>query len=406
MNLLCPLCGLAGCPRRGCCRPVCEPFTCLRCGMTSHDPADYAAGYCGNCHAWTGPPSHAGGDSAASAVWAAMQHGQDIPPEAAGRELTPEVLLTRPAWRLDRMTAGAAVFAYSPLNGPWVSSWRPDDSLGPFTATWDREDLMKLSVRRDVITRAAIGLLAAAMSRGRQVGGTLKAVAGQLLTWDRRASDPLGDLRAAMALIEEQGRLGYRARAAAVYDAAWPDDGVTLDEPGPYFTVVPGRYRCGCGREFEVPPGHRGLVLCGEHDTPAVMTPAADGPDRGEAIAAIALGGYSIDVEGHLTGEQCEALNEQIRLAAGEQAARAMLYSQPPAAQEDRPPRPAASRARRLRERQALLDRTEELLARLDGEGYAVRAKAREADASSAPEPVPDEPDGHAMTWTPGGPVL
>lgn len=33
------------------------PFTCPRCGMTSHNPNDEREGYCGNCHAWTGTPS-------------------------------------------------------------------------------------------------------------------------------------------------------------------------------------------------------------------------------------------------------------------------------------------------------------------------------------------------------------
>jgi hypothetical protein len=30
-------------------------FTCPRCGMTSHNPADAVEGYCGNCHDWTRP---------------------------------------------------------------------------------------------------------------------------------------------------------------------------------------------------------------------------------------------------------------------------------------------------------------------------------------------------------------
>lgn len=30
------------------------PFTCPRCGMTSHNPNDIREGYCGNCHDWTG----------------------------------------------------------------------------------------------------------------------------------------------------------------------------------------------------------------------------------------------------------------------------------------------------------------------------------------------------------------
>jgi hypothetical protein len=29
-------------------------ITCPRCGMTSHNSADVAEGYCGNCHDWTG----------------------------------------------------------------------------------------------------------------------------------------------------------------------------------------------------------------------------------------------------------------------------------------------------------------------------------------------------------------
>lgn len=30
-------------------------ITCPRCGMTSHNPNDVRAGYCGNCHDWTSP---------------------------------------------------------------------------------------------------------------------------------------------------------------------------------------------------------------------------------------------------------------------------------------------------------------------------------------------------------------
>lgn len=30
-------------------------FTCPTCGMTSHNPNDVKFGYCGNCHAYTGP---------------------------------------------------------------------------------------------------------------------------------------------------------------------------------------------------------------------------------------------------------------------------------------------------------------------------------------------------------------
>ncbi len=31
-----------------------EPFTCPRCGRTSHHPTDVREGYCGACHDWTG----------------------------------------------------------------------------------------------------------------------------------------------------------------------------------------------------------------------------------------------------------------------------------------------------------------------------------------------------------------
>lgn len=30
-------------------------FTCPRCGRVSQHPTDAAEGYCGACHAWTGP---------------------------------------------------------------------------------------------------------------------------------------------------------------------------------------------------------------------------------------------------------------------------------------------------------------------------------------------------------------
>lgn len=32
------------------------PFTCRKCGMTSHHPEDERHGYCGNCHAFTATP--------------------------------------------------------------------------------------------------------------------------------------------------------------------------------------------------------------------------------------------------------------------------------------------------------------------------------------------------------------
>jgi hypothetical protein len=32
------------------------PFTCPRCGMTSHHPEDARHGYCGNCHDFTASP--------------------------------------------------------------------------------------------------------------------------------------------------------------------------------------------------------------------------------------------------------------------------------------------------------------------------------------------------------------
>ena len=32
-----------------------KSITCSRCGRTSYNPSDIAAGYCGACHAWTTP---------------------------------------------------------------------------------------------------------------------------------------------------------------------------------------------------------------------------------------------------------------------------------------------------------------------------------------------------------------
>jgi hypothetical protein len=34
-----------------------EPFTCPRCGRTSHNHADRVNGWCGNCQAYTAPPN-------------------------------------------------------------------------------------------------------------------------------------------------------------------------------------------------------------------------------------------------------------------------------------------------------------------------------------------------------------
>jgi hypothetical protein len=38
-------------------------ITCPVCGMTSYNPNDVREGYCGNCHAWTGPNPPATGTS-------------------------------------------------------------------------------------------------------------------------------------------------------------------------------------------------------------------------------------------------------------------------------------------------------------------------------------------------------
>ena len=57
-----------------------SPFTCPRCGRTSHHPRDLAEGYCGACHAFTAglaqplTPSEiaaqrAGGTSLGPGIW-------------------------------------------------------------------------------------------------------------------------------------------------------------------------------------------------------------------------------------------------------------------------------------------------------------------------------------------------
>lgn len=57
-----------------------SPFTCPRCGRTSHHPTDLAQGYCGACHAFTADPAQtitptmiaaqrAGGTSLWPGIW-------------------------------------------------------------------------------------------------------------------------------------------------------------------------------------------------------------------------------------------------------------------------------------------------------------------------------------------------
>jgi hypothetical protein len=206
--------------------------------------------------------------------------------------------------------------------------------------------------------------------------------------------------------------------------------------------AVPGSWECpSCGIVFEVPAGHHGPVLCGRHSPPEQMRLAAPcvatgtifadqvasgaltwdrpdsdplgdlqqarrlmeqyaaahpDPDRtvGDIVGALSGVGLcaSAVISGDLTPAQyaaVEAAMEQWHRAQERAAAR-------------RPPR--SSRQRRLRTRQ-VLDDAEALIARLDGEGYAVVDKARREEAAAGTLP-PDYLDTGAMSWHRGDPAL
>lgn len=117
------------------------PFTCPRCGSVSHSRHDAYEGYCGRCHDWTrDAPRYAPG-------------GLVSPAEQL---LTPRVLLDDPAWAYKgtQDDGRTAVWQLDVRREPWVSSWRPDVSLGAFTADWT-ENQLTLRVSAEAMARAA-----------------------------------------------------------------------------------------------------------------------------------------------------------------------------------------------------------------------------------------------------------
>jgi len=387
-----------------------DSITCGRCGMTSRNPDDIAAYYCGHCHApaapwarpavtadasrlsgfvqwapdpplpWSRPDADIRGDIAQAADYARQRYLDSYlgfrpaappPPEI---DLTPEVLLTDGRWVFEGFSGDEAVFRFSPFSGPLVSSWRPHASLGRWTADWSGGDTVEVRLARGVIERAAVDLV------------------GQVPV--RRLMQP-----ACAALIRVLTALHPLVRV--------------LDEPADWYCPA-------CGRSLTVPAGVV-LVLCDRHDEPQRMLRPALGSQLAvepsgepgffqsegwrvqmdERIAASvlsgppSLAGLSVSAEGLA---ELEAEERQIRAGSARTA------------REEMPPRPATSRTRRLRNRQALMDRTEELLRRLDGEGYGIRDKANQVDAEtvSIPElPMADhDSGGNAARWQPGDPIV
>lgn len=355
-----------------------DSITCARCGMTSRHPDDIREGYCGRCHApaaplpWSRPDADPLADIRESVLGAA--------PVAGETALTPEALLTDERWLFEGFSGGEARFRFSPAAEPWMTSWRPDSSLGAFTADWTRGDTVQLRVRREVIERAAADL------------------AGQVPV--RRLMQP-----SCLALL-------------AVLKAMHPAAPVPGQEPDTWHCES-------CGRFMQVPPG-RDLVLCGYHEVPermaliqltdlhssalsmAVQVRDADfsvlRSRQDEMItdmvlsAPPGLAGLAVETGTELTETQARELEQQIRGSLGTGPAepeRRRVWR----AREN----PAARRAR-------VLDQAEEMIARLDGEGYGVRAKANRADAGtvSTPElPLLDhEHGGNAARWSPEHPVM
>jgi len=386
-----------------------DSITCGRCGMTSRNPDDIAASYCGHCHAVAAPyirPGLPWDDPGADILGDIRAALRQAPRYAFGDgiDLTPEVLLTDERWLFEGFSDDAAQFRFAPLAGPWAASWRPDISLGRMTADWTCEDALRLRVGREVIERAAVELT------------------GQLPV--RRLMMP-----GCAALL-------------AVLKAMHPVSPVLSEATDTWYCER-------CGRFMQVPPG-RSLVLCGYHEpaermgliqltdlhasvlsmavqvredeAPGIFQHQAFQYQLDERIAATVLSGppdlagLTVDAGTGLTEAQAREMEQQIRASHG---------IAPAAEREHRPDRPVragsqtgdspAARARRLARdvaarRRQLLDDTEAMIARLDGEGYGVRAKADRVDRETAsiPElPVLDhDQGGNAARWTPGDPAL
>jgi hypothetical protein len=120
-----------------------------------------------------------------------------------------------------------------------------------------------------------------------------------------------------------------------------------------------------------------------------------------------------------LTDEQCRELERQMRVRSqqGDSSAASRpetmrVRSQQGDSSAARTRREHHQNLRRVNQarRRRVLDDAEAMIARLDGEGYGVRAKAEQVDAEtvSIPElPMFDhDQGGNAARWFPGDPVL
>lgn len=378
-----------------------DSITCGRCGMTSRNPDDIAAVYCGHCHAVAAPYIRPGlpwddpGADILGDIRASMQDYYDRPVRVDETVLTPEVLLTDGRWLFEGFRDGEALFRFSLLAGPWVASWLPDTSLGAFTADWTGGDSLQIRLRREVIERAAAELTG-------QIGV-------------RRLTEP--------------GCAALRAVLKAMHPVS------------PVLSEAADTWYCErCGRFMQAPPG-QSLMLCGYHEpaermgliqltdlhasvlsmavqvredeAPGIFQYQAHQALLDERIAATVLArpptlaGLTVDAGTGLTEAQSRELDQQIRESYG---------IAPTAEREREGGSPAARRARRQAQespadrRARVLSQAEKMIARLDGEGYGVRAKAEQVDQEtvSIPElPLLDpRQGGNAARWHPGDPAL
>jgi hypothetical protein len=249
-------------------------FVCPRCLAPSASEQDRDENYCGRCHAVTAGPVELAVMTAGDYYrWtrACQSYGvlprrvrrlgrhpsaqrelldtmddylarqvQVAPDRPDGSVLTPAVLLLSGAWQFVEVDTaeGTATYRWRPLEAAeaGVVTWVPDASLGPFSAAYRRAGELVLTVRAEVLYRAAAEL---------GLGPPWLAEPGMALGWLLGRRD---DLAARELPAGPHGRL-------------------------PPLEAQSGCYRCpSCAAEFEVPPGHPEPVMCGRHDPPAVMS--------------------------------------------------------------------------------------------------------------------------------------
>jgi hypothetical protein len=264
------------------------------------------------------------------------------------RVLDPAALLWDPRWTYEYTAADgqSATFSWNPQAGSDVAEWRPAVQLGSFTATRDRDrDRCILTVGTEPLCREILertGLSARSWS-----WDELRRIAGVI----SRAAEDTGVPEIASA---DFGPLGPLTR--------------DLPDADPLADLQEAR------RLIEAAGAVSGVL---------------------EALSAAGVSA-SAGFGAGLDEEQYEAARR-----AMEQWTRDRELADARAAR--RPPR--SSRDRRARARR-VLDDAEALIARLDGEGYGVAAKARVIEAAEITTPPGYLDRDHAMSWRPGDPAL